>query len=87
MENYKHDLEYINGRDSHLELQLNSMKRIENNMRQIYKKMKIILLIVAIIVVLVVFVSAFLLWHDIQILQKIESMQNTEGIRAIEHID
>ena len=49
--------------------------------------MKIILLIVAIIVVLVVFVSAFLLWHDIQILQKIESMQNTEGIRAIEHID
>ena len=72
-----HDPEYIDNRRSHLELQTDSVKRIDNNTSQLYKLMKTFVifatLTIIVIIVLVACVSVFLLWHDIQILQKIDN--------------
>ena len=70
------DLVYYDNRQSHRGLQAEAVKRVEKNIRQLFKTMKIIAIIVVILMVLVVCVmpmQASHLWHDIKILQKVES--------------
>ena len=69
------DLDYYDNRKSHRGLQAEAVKRVEKNIRQMFKTMKIIAIIVVILMVLVVCImpmQATHLWHGIQILQKVD---------------
>ena len=69
------DLDYYDNRQSHRGLQAEAVKRVEKNIRQLFKTMKIIAIIVVILMVLVVCVmpiQVFHLWHGIQILEKVD---------------